>query len=65
MAAAFTRHAFGTMGGMAETRITFCRICEATCGLEVDVEDNRVLAIRPDTSRTTGCWPSAPTRSTW
>lgn len=31
-----------------ETRITFCRICEATCGLEVDVEDNRVVAIRPD-----------------
>ena len=23
---------------MAETRITFCRVCEATCGLEVDVE---------------------------
>ncbi len=31
-----------------ETRLTFCRICEATCGLEVDVEDNRVKAIRPD-----------------
>ena len=33
-----------------ETRITFCRICEATCGLEVDVdvEKNRVVAIRPD-----------------
>lgn len=31
-----------------ETKITFCRICEATCGLEVDVEDNRVKAIRPD-----------------
>ena len=31
-----------------ETKITFCRICEATCGLEVDVEDNRVVAIRPD-----------------
>src|SRR6185436_9420317 len=27
---------------------TFCRICEATCGLEVDVENNRVLEIRPD-----------------
>ena len=24
-----------------ETKITFCRVCEATCGLEVDVEDNR------------------------
>jgi anaerobic selenocysteine-containing dehydrogenase len=33
---------------MAETRYTFCRICEATCGLEVDVEHNRVTDIRPD-----------------
>ena len=33
---------------MAETRITFCRLCEATCGLEVDVEANRVVEIRPD-----------------
>jgi anaerobic selenocysteine-containing dehydrogenase len=32
----------------AETKITFCRICEATCGLEVDVADNRVVDIRPD-----------------
>ena len=33
-----------------ETRITFCRVCEATCGLEVDVDPaaNRVLDIRPD-----------------
>lgn len=31
-----------------ETKITFCRVCEATCGLEVDVEDNRVVDIRPD-----------------
>ena len=31
-----------------ETRYTFCRTCEATCGLEVDVEDNQVLTIRPD-----------------
>ena len=35
--------------GQAHTTThTFCRICEATCGLEVDVEDNRVVAIRPD-----------------
>ena len=27
---------------------TFCRICEASCGLLADVEDNRVLALRPD-----------------
>ena len=33
---------------MTETRTTFCRICEATCGLEVDVEDNKIQAIRPD-----------------
>src|SRR5262245_18403028 len=33
---------------MAETKSTFCRICEALCGLEVDVEGNRVVAIRPD-----------------
>src|SRR5262245_41699767 len=33
---------------MPETKFTFCRICEALCGLEVDVEDNRVVAIRPD-----------------
>ncbi|MCR9096200.1 MAG: molybdopterin-dependent oxidoreductase [bacterium] len=33
-----------------ETKITFCRVCEATCGLEVDVEvdENRVVDIRPD-----------------
>ncbi|MBJ20943.1 MAG: molybdopterin-dependent oxidoreductase [bacterium] len=31
-----------------ETKITFCRICEATCGLEVDVEQGRVVDIRPD-----------------
>jgi anaerobic selenocysteine-containing dehydrogenase len=33
---------------MTATRHTFCRTCEATCGLEVDVQDNRVVAIRPD-----------------
>lgn len=33
---------------MKETRTTFCRICEALCGLEVDVEDGRVTDIRPD-----------------
>jgi anaerobic selenocysteine-containing dehydrogenase len=35
---------------MAETRYTFCRICEATCGLEVDVDAaaNRIVDIRPD-----------------
>ena len=33
---------------MTETRHTFCRICEALCGLEVDVADGRVVAARPD-----------------
>jgi anaerobic selenocysteine-containing dehydrogenase len=27
---------------------TFCRICQAACGLIVDVEDNRVVAVQPD-----------------
>jgi formate dehydrogenase len=31
-----------------ETRTTFCRICEALCGLEVDVEGDRILDVRPD-----------------
>jgi formate dehydrogenase len=31
-----------------ETKTTFCRICEALCGLEVDVEGDRVLDARPD-----------------
>ncbi len=33
---------------MVETRKTFCRFCHAVCGIEVDVEDNRVLAVRGD-----------------
>lgn len=33
---------------MAETHHTFCRICEALCGLEVEVEDGRITALRPD-----------------
>jgi formate dehydrogenase len=31
-----------------QTKVTYCRICEALCGLEVDVEDERVLDVRPD-----------------
>lgn len=31
-----------------ETHRTFCRICEALCGLEVTVENGRVAEIRPD-----------------
>jgi anaerobic selenocysteine-containing dehydrogenase len=33
---------------LADRHFTFCRICEATCGLEVETEANRVVAIRPD-----------------
>ena len=33
---------------MAETVHTFCRICEALCGLEVTVEDERITHITPD-----------------
>jgi len=32
----------------ATTTTTFCRICEALCGLEVTLENGRVTAIRPD-----------------
>lgn len=33
---------------MIETRKSFCRFCHVYCGIEVDVEDNRVLAVRGD-----------------
>ena len=33
---------------MAETHHTFCRICESLCGLEVSVEDGKVVEILPD-----------------
>ena len=32
----------------ATTQTTFCRICEALCGLEVTVEDGRITDVRPD-----------------
>lgn len=31
-----------------DTTHTFCRICEALCGLEMTVEDGQVTAIKPD-----------------
>ena len=34
---------------MIETKKSFCRMCHAFCGVEVDIEDNRVLAVRGDT----------------
>ncbi len=33
---------------MIETKKTFCRFCHVFCGLEVDVEDNRVVSVRGD-----------------
>jgi anaerobic selenocysteine-containing dehydrogenase len=33
---------------MAETHKSFCRFCHAVCGIEVDVEDGRILAVRGD-----------------
>ncbi len=31
-----------------ETHRTFCRFCHALCGIEVDIEGNRVVAVRGD-----------------
>ncbi len=33
---------------MAETKYSFCRICEVACGLELTVEDNRITNVIPD-----------------
>jgi anaerobic selenocysteine-containing dehydrogenase len=33
---------------MVETRKSFCRFCHAVCGIEVDLEGNRVVAVRGD-----------------
>lgn len=33
---------------MAETKTTFCRICENQCGLKVSVDNGRITAIEPD-----------------
>lgn len=33
---------------MAETKTTYCRICEATCGLVATVENGRVVSLAPD-----------------
>ncbi len=30
------------------THHTFCRICEALCGLDITVEDNKVIGVHPD-----------------
>ncbi|HYD50826.1 MAG TPA: molybdopterin-dependent oxidoreductase, partial [Terriglobales bacterium] len=33
---------------MAKTVLRSCNLCEAGCGLKLEVEDNRVLSVRPD-----------------
>src|SRR4051812_5161598 len=33
---------------MAEQKVTFCRICEAHCGMVATVDDGRVVKLRPD-----------------
>jgi anaerobic selenocysteine-containing dehydrogenase len=33
---------------MTETKYTFCRICEALCGLKVTLENGEITQIRPD-----------------
>ena len=33
---------------MVETHRSFCRFCHAVCGIEIDVEDGHVLAVRGD-----------------
>jgi anaerobic selenocysteine-containing dehydrogenase len=39
----------GTFSAVSSrTQYTFCRICEATCGLEATIEGDRVVALEPD-----------------
>ncbi|MDX2302725.1 MAG: molybdopterin-dependent oxidoreductase [Microscillaceae bacterium] len=33
---------------MQEKKYTFCRICEALCGLEINLENGKITQIRPD-----------------
>jgi len=35
---------------MTETHKTFCRICESLCGLEIEVSEERVVSIKPDSN---------------
>src|SRR5207249_10631995 len=37
-----------TEAAMAHTVFHTCSLCEATCGLTFEVEDNRILSVRPD-----------------
>ncbi len=35
---------------MGEWKKTWCNLCAVTCGLEMEVEDNRIINVRPDPS---------------
>lgn len=39
---------------MTQTKYTFCRICEAACGLRVEVENNRIKSIKPNNDHVAG-----------
>lgn len=34
---------------MKQEKFTFCRICEASCGLKISIEDDKVVDVLPDT----------------
>ncbi len=36
------------MAEKIETQYTFCRICEALCGLEIEKQGNKIVSIKPD-----------------
>jgi anaerobic selenocysteine-containing dehydrogenase len=40
---------------MATTVLRSCNLCEAGCGLQLDVEDNRIVAVRPDENDPYSC----------
>ena len=35
------------------TQLSFCRICESLCGLEIQVADDQVTSVRPDAQHVT------------
>ena len=35
---------------MSEWKKTWCNLCAVTCGLEMEVEDNKIINVRPDPS---------------
>ena len=35
---------------MSEWKKTWCNLCAVTCGLEMEVENNRIINVRPDPS---------------